>query len=62
MTDKKSGNFQKGYDKGYAEGFEGKPSSRASSLLDFVNTKEQQDYSNGLEKGYRDGQKNSNKK
>lgn len=62
MADKKSGNFQKGHDKGYAEGFKGEPSSRASSLMDFLNTKVQQDYCNGLEKGYRDGQKNPNKK
>jgi flagellar biosynthesis/type III secretory pathway protein FliH len=32
------------------------------SLLDFINTKEQQEYEDGLEKGYQDGQENQQRK
>lgn len=61
MDDKKS-NSQKGYEKGYAEGSAGKPSSHPGHLLDLINTKEQQAYEDGLEKGYEAGQANSGKK
>ena len=55
-------NAEKGYEKGYEEGSTGQPCSKSSHLLDFINTKEQQEYEDGLEKGYQDGQENQQRK
>ncbi len=46
--------YQEGYDKGYGDGRSGRPADRGY-LMDFLNTKTQQEYDDGYDEGYEDG-------
>lgn len=49
--------YQEGYDKGYADGYAGKPSSHSVGILDFTNSAKMTKFEQGYDKGYKDGKK-----
>lgn len=51
--------YDEGYNKGYEDGFAGKPSERESpaGLLDFINDQNVTEWEEGYEAGYKDGEK-----